>query len=179
MRVHFLTCLLAVVIAAGVLGAGCTSSKIVPRLQYAPEGSAKKHVTILYHETPFKRELVDGVAKVLRTRGVSVVTDDLKYKDQYPPSRSDLVVLVVSVQMMRADKKAVQYIKSHQKAGNILVVSTSGRGSLSGLELYDEFSAPDCVTGASTMDAAGAFCERITQAIERKLEQQNRAKTNL
>lgn len=147
---------------------GCAAKSVDP-LHYIPAQEASHSAVILYHKTPFKIELVAGIAKVLKARGIRVTTDDLKHANEYPPIQADLVVLVVSVWAGQATGEALNYLESHAGVSNILVVSTSGRGSLTGLERYSKYQTIEAVTGASSLDSAGVFAEEITTAILRRL----------
>ena len=160
------------ILALAFFAFGCASAPTASRIDYKPEKDARRSVALLYDPTPFKRELVDGVAKMLRAQGVSVVTDDLRFAEMHPPGNYDLVVLAATVQFMRAGSKAVRYLKGHKKAKNILLVSTSGRGNLSGVETYSgKFEPPDCLTGASEQDSMAALAERIAKRIMQRLEE--------
>ena len=161
--------ILALFLFVFLISAGCAST-LAPRIQYEPDHLARETVTILYHATSFKTELVDGIAKILKARGVRTVSDDIQNADIYPPSESDLIVLVVSVWAGRANKEAVKALESHPEAENWLVVSTSGRGTLTGLEGEEDFEHLDAVTGASDFDEMGGFVQRISRAIFRRLD---------
>lgn len=145
------------------------ATKTVGPIQYQPDQPTDKGVVLLYHPTLYKEELVHGLAKMLRANGVHVVTDNLCNRDQYPPGRCTVVVLVATVQGLRANKDAITYLRDHREAKNILLVSTSGRGFLSGIELFKDIHAPDAVTGASSTDCMGAMADRIHRIIMEKL----------
>jgi hypothetical protein len=147
---------------------GCAGKTADP-IHYTPSQSPSHSVVILYHQTPFKKELVAGVAKLLKARQIEVTTDDLSNANEYPPVGADLVVLVVSVWAGQATGDALEYLDSHAGVSNVIMVSTSGRGSLTGIEGYKKYQSIETVTGASSIDTAGVFAEEITASILRRL----------
>lgn len=146
------------------------SSGLAPRMEYAPDMPDAPKVVILFETTSFKTELVVGLAKTLKGKGILVITDDIKMAGKYPPGHYDMVVFVASVHAFHVSGVVDDYIRLNPEAANILLASTSGKGNLTGLERNEDLQRVDTITGASSDEKIGAFADKITNYVVVKLK---------
>ena len=128
-----------------------------------PVSGAVSEVLILSRGTEFKKIIRTALIEKLNEKQISVVVDKMDNADSYDPADFDAVVLLSGIQGFSPLPEAIDFIREHKYAGNIIYVST-----------YTLFAAPygrtldkkrvDAITAASKHKEGKKF-EKAFQSI--------------
>jgi|GEM_PF-2785544 len=150
--------------------AGLTAEeeKVVPVVTESfPVSGEVAEVLILSRGTEFKKILRFFLIEKLNEKNISVTVDKMENAGSYDPSEYGAVILLSGIQGFRPLPEAIDFIRRHSYAPNIVYVST-----------YTLFAAPygrsldkkkvDAVTAASKHVEGKKFAE-VSQAVLEKV----------
>ena len=125
---------------------------------------AKAGVCILSYDTEFKNKLSAALVEELNAKKITVTVDTFSNSDQHSPADYEAVVLLSGIEAFHPLPEAVDYIKTHDYAGNIIYFST-----------YTLFKIPygfalkrrklDAITSASNLEKDHVLEEAIKKII--------------
>ncbi|MDP2983231.1 MAG: hypothetical protein Q8O92_07870 [Candidatus Latescibacter sp.] len=123
----------------------------------SPQGQAVKGgkvVCILFNEKRFKTEVVKKVSQALAEKGYTVASDRPKYANIYSSEDYAAVVYMTEFWMWHTPRHAISYYNKNNKAGNIIIVVTSGANVV----IKKPF---DAITSASRVKDVDRVSEKI------------------
>lgn len=148
---------------------GCSGSP-GPKVDYMPDEKYEKKVVIFYQNSQYKRQLIDEIGSRLKEKGVFVTAMDIRDLEKNPPEGEELLVIATPVIAWGLPGPIIEYIRQNLKKKRMLLIVTSGRGDMTGLEEAGDYSWPEAITGASSLLDLKTRAEKITQTILRHLE---------
>lgn len=148
---------------------GCSGSPR-PKVDYMPLGKYEQRVDIYYQNSQYKRELVERAGNLLKEKGVFVTTRDIRDLETSPPAGETLLVIAVPVIAWGLPGPIIEYVRRNLKNKRMLLITTSGRGDMTGLEEAGDYSWPETITGASSLPDLESRAEKAVEIILRRLE---------
>jgi hypothetical protein len=128
----------------------------------SPSGLAQKGskvVCILFNEKRFKTEVVKKVSQSLAEKGYTVVNDRQKYASYYSSADYAAVVYMSEYWAWHTPRDAVSYYKKNNRAGNIIMVITSGNPHITIKKPFD------AITSASKVKEVDRVSQEILNRI--------------
>ena len=140
--------------------AGCSAFVSAPKNVQ----TGQKVVCILYNETAFKNRVVALVQEKLSSEGYAVVTDRVKRAKYYPADRYGAVVYMAEYLAWHVPFHQKRYFSANGKAGNIVLLTTSGDPDMRIAEPFD------AITGASEEQRIEPVSSELMTRLDRILE---------
>ena len=130
---------------------------------------SKARVCILSYDTEFKKSMAEALIKDLNSRGISVITDNIRNIKKYSAADYDAVILLSGAMIFSPRSHAVKFIKTNNYSSNIIYVFTTSNDTSPYDSLLDKKKI-DAVTSASTTEGDKEFDEVKNEIIERIMQ---------
>jgi hypothetical protein len=123
-------------------------------------------VLLASRDTEFKKAVVQRVVEGMSNRGVSMKTVGITDLEDINAHDYDAIVIVNTCIAWGLDIDVRRFLESHNEHGNMIVVTTSGKGTWLPEKKERDY---DAVSTASELTSADAVARDVIARIQKKL----------